>query len=257
MPSLLTRLDSVGAFIFDLDGTLYQQGRPIPGAVEALARLRRLGLPLRFLTNTTSKCLSAIAGDMRRMGFAVEPDEIFNPPAAAGRLLRGRGESAALLVPEGALPDLKGVRRQEANPDWVVVGDLGPAWTFDKLNRAFRLIHAGAGLMGLGRTRYWQAPDGLRLDVGPFLAALEYAGATKARIVGKPEKEFFDLAVRDLGIEPSRIAMAGDDIRGDVEGAMRAGILGILVRTGKFRPQDLEGGISPNLVLDSVSDIFA
>jgi len=49
--------------------------------------------------------------------------------------------------------------------------------------------------------------------------------------------------------------MIGDDIVGDVGGAQATGLTGILVRTGKFRPRDLEGDIRPDAVLDSVADL--
>jgi phospholysine phosphohistidine inorganic pyrophosphate phosphatase len=93
------------------------------------------------------------------------------------------------------------------------------------------------------------------LDVAPFIKALEHAADCEAVVMGKPAGEFFYAAVRKLGTAPSDTVMIGDDIRGDVGGAQAAGLAGILVRTGKFRPRDLEGEIEPDAVLDSVADL--
>jgi HAD superfamily hydrolase (TIGR01458 family) len=138
------------------------------------------------------------------------------------------------------------------------VGDLGERWTFAALNRVFRLVHeAGAELIGLGRSRYWRGPAGLQLDVGPMLAAVEYASGRRARVFGKPERAYFEALVSDVGLPAARVVVVGDDVESDVGAAMAAGLRGVLVRTGKFRPQDLEGPVRPDLVLDSIADLLS
>ncbi|MBO9361449.1 MAG: TIGR01458 family HAD-type hydrolase [Thermoflexus sp.] len=256
--SAAPRALEIAAVLLDLDGTLYTAEGPIPGAAETVRALRAHGVAVRFVTNTTTRSRRALAERLTRMGFPAHLEEIYSPPWAAGRFLRARGARAFLLVPEGAREDFAGVPEDDQRPDYVVVGDLGEDWTFERFNRAFRLIlEEGAGLIGLGRTRYWQAADGLRLDVGPFLAALEEATGRKALIFGKPDPAFFQLILEDLGVPPERAAMVGDDIEIDVGGAQRVGMQGLLVQTGKFRPADLEGAIRPAAVLGSVAELAA
>ena len=110
-------------------------------------------------------------------------------------------------------------------------------------------------LVTLGRTRYWRAEDGLRLDVAPFVTALEYAVGTEAKVVGKPAMIFFRAALEAIGVAEQETIMVGDDIRGDIGGAQDAGIAGLLMKTGKFRPADLEEGIRPLAVLDSIAQL--
>jgi HAD superfamily hydrolase (TIGR01458 family) len=140
---------------------------------------------------------------------------------------------------------------------YVVIGDLGEAWDFAKLNRAFRLLMADpqSQLVALGMTRYWQTETGLSLDVAPFVAALEHATGRRAVVLGKPAKEFFLAGASRLGLPPEHVLMVGDDIRADVEGALGAGLKAALVKTGKFREADLGGDVRPDLVLDSVADL--
>lgn len=257
MLPLRSDLNHVRAVVFDLDGVLYQEGAPIEGAVHTVEALREADVPFRFLTNTTSKSRGEVLEKLRGFGFPAEAEWIYSPPAAAGDLLREQEASAYLLVQDRALPDFADVRRDEEAPDYVVMGDLGDGWTFKKLNRAFRFIQQGAGLIALGMTRYWQSDGGLQLDVGPFVAALEYATGCKALVLGKPAQAFFDRIADGLALPPEQIALVGDDIRTDVGAAMAAGFFGIQVRTGKFRPGDLDGDVTPDLVLDSVRDLLS
>jgi phospholysine phosphohistidine inorganic pyrophosphate phosphatase len=107
----------------------------------------------------------------------------------------------------------------------------------------------------VGMTRYWLAPSGISLDVAPFVAALEHATGRKALVFGKPAAAFFRMATQKLGLPAKRILMVGDDIQADVRGAQKAGLQAALVKTGKFRPADLEGKIRPRVVLDSIADL--
>jgi len=255
---LSSSLAGVEAVVFDIDGVLREYDVPIDGAVDTLARLADAGVPYRLLTNTTSTCRRLLAEELINGGFPVSREQVFCPPHAAGEYLRRHGLSAFLLVQDDALEDFDGVARREDGADVVVVGDFEQGWTFDVLNRAFRILHHdGARLFGLGRSRYWIAPAGLQLDAGPFVAALECAAGIEAQIFGKPEAAIFEGVIADLGLPAERIAMVGDDIRSDVQAAMNVGMKGVLVRTGKFRDADLDAGFEPDLVLDSVNDVVA
>ncbi len=250
------------ALLFDLDGVLYQGVRVIPGAVETLQWCERRSIPHLFVTNTTSKPRSALVERLAAMGLSVSAEQIFTPPVAARDYLVSKGAiPVALFVREATREDFAGLDilddEAESGAASVALGDIGKAWDFKTLNRAFRLLMAEPRpiLIALGMSRYAQGDDGLVLDVAPFIKALEHAADCEAVVMGKPAREFFDAAVRKLGTAPSDTVMIGDDIRGDVGGAQAAGLMGILVRTGKFRPRDLEGEIEPDAVLDSVADL--
>jgi HAD superfamily hydrolase (TIGR01458 family) len=196
------------------------------------------------------------------MGIAAAPAQIHTPAVAAATWLRRRGiDHPALFVPDATATDFARLNPLPAGAEEgagaVVVGDLGEGWDFATLNRAFRLLMSDARppLIALGLTRYWQADDGLRLDAGAFVRALEYAGGCAAVVLGKPEPAFYRSAVTDLDLQPGQVVMVGDDIRTDVQGAQQAGLTGILVRTGKFTPTDLTGDVTPDAVLDSIADL--
>lgn len=242
---------SIEGLLLDLDGTLYVGEEAVPGAVEAVELLKASGLALRYLTNTTRMPRRAVAGRLRELGFDAGEGEIFTPARAAARLI---GEGSCLpLVDRSLLKDLEGITLCEDAPDFVLVGDLGEGFTYARLDAAFKCLMDGAELVALQKNRFWRTRAGLSLDAGPFVAALEYASGKEAVIVGKPAKDFFRIALEDLGLEAGEVAVVGDDAEADVAGAKKAGLFGIQVRTGKWRPGAEEQ--EADLVLDSVAGL--
>lgn len=251
------------AYLLDLDGTLYAGGAAVPGAPEALERLRRWGRPFRLVTNTTSRSRAMVVERMRDYGFRIEPEEVFTATLAGAAMARASGKRVvAPFLPAPALVDLSGLElvggssgRKGGPPEAVILGDLGEGWTYPVLQEAFEYVMDGAAIIALSRDRYWQRGDRLALDAGPFVAALEYATGAGAAIAGKPSPGFYAGALASLGIaQPVGVAMVGDDLWADVQGAQRAGLEGWLVRTGKFREATLrDSGIIPNRVLSSVA----
>ena len=229
----------------DLYGTLYVGDEPVEGASEAVRRLQASGIALRYVTNTTRKPRREVGEHLRSLGFGVEEAEIFTPARAAAGLIGER--SCYPLVDDSLIEDLWDITFDDGRPDYVLVGDLGDGFTYARLNAAFRLLADGAGLLALQKNRYWRTEGGLSLDAGPFVAALEYASGKSATVVGKPERDFFRLALADMGLEPAMVAMVGDDAEADIAGAQAAGLTGILVKTGKYRP-GTEG--IPDLILE-------
>jgi HAD superfamily hydrolase (TIGR01458 family) len=251
------RFAAVRTVLLDLDGVLYVEDEPIAGARETVAALREAGLTLRFVTNTTASPRRRILERLRRLGFAVEPAELATPAALAVRHCLDAGQNrVALVMNDDVKEDFVELQDVTEGAGAVIVGDLGAAFGYDVLNRAFRLLMDGAELVALQRNRYWLTPDGLSLDVGPFVAALEYAAGTTAHVVGKPAPAFFETILQTAGAAADAAAMVGDDVESDVGGAQRAGLAGILVRTGKYREDAVRAsGVRPDATLDSIADV--
>jgi HAD superfamily hydrolase (TIGR01458 family) len=250
-------LEGTEGLLLDLSGVLYVQDEAVPGAADALAKLRDGGIPLRLVTNTTMRPRRSILERLGRLGIEAGPSELLTPATLAVRRCEEAGyESVSLVVLDELREDLEGVEESQGSVDAVIVGDLGEGWDYGVLNRAFRQLMDGAELIALQKNRYWETAEGLSLDAGPFVSALEYATGRDAEVVGKPSGSFFELALSELGVRADRAAMVGDDVEADVGGAMDAGLAGILVRTGKYR-EDLvrNSGIEPTATVDSIADV--
>jgi len=251
----------VKAFLIDLDGVLYVDKTPIAGAKETVAMLEERGYRYRFVSNTTSKCRSTLAKFLGGMEFEIPEDQIFTPAIAAAERIRAEKDNKCfLLTREDVRRDFEeaGVPLADEEVDFVVVGDAETDFTFDRLNKAFRLVMDGAEIIALEKDRYWMGADGLYLSAGPFVYALEYATGTLADVVGKPSSDFFEMALAELRASPEETAMIGDDINTDVGGAQNVDMTGILVKTGKYREDVVEySNVIPDLILESIAELRA
>jgi HAD superfamily hydrolase (TIGR01458 family) len=248
---------NIHGVLFDLDGVLYVDSQPVPGAVKAIEKIRASGRTCRFITNTSTLSLTTLEKKIRALGFPVERSEIISAPQAALRLLRTTGMRAHLLLEDDVKADFAGIPQASMeDAEALVLGDTGAVWTHDCLDRMFNAIMRGARLIAVHKNRFWQTERGLRMDIGGLVASLEYCAGVQAWVMGKPSADFFAFALRDMGLPPEQAVIVGDDIDADIGGGQSAGLHGILVRTGKFRPSQLEtGAVRPDWIIDSIADL--
>lgn len=250
----MTTFDDISGILFDLDGVLYVGDRAVAGAIDTIALINQRQIPHRYVTNTTTQSRASLAQKLQAMGFAIEPHEILSAPAAACVYLRQRQASTCYFaVSDEIKAEFNEFTVSDTSPDVVVIGDIGREWSYELVNNLFQMVMAGAELVALHKGKYWQTLSGLRLDIGAFVAGLEYAAGVEATIIGKPSPAFFQAAIQELQCPVATIVMVGDDIDSDVGGAQRCGMRGFLVRTGKYR-QDYAAAspVVPDAVLDSV-----
>jgi HAD superfamily hydrolase (TIGR01458 family) len=248
----------IGAVLLDVDGVLATSWRLLPGARRALDGVRAEGLPFRLVTNATMHSRAWIARTLADAGLPVGEEHVVTATLATAEHLRRHhpGARCFLLAAEDAREDLDGIHWVEDDAEVVVVGGPGPWFTYDRLNRAFQMLAGGALLVAMQRNLSWRTDEGLMLDAGAFVVGLEVAARVQAVTIGKPNPGFFEAALATMGASPAEALMVGDDLEADVLGAQDAGLVGALVRTGKFRPESLEGlERGPDHVIDSVGDL--
>jgi HAD superfamily hydrolase (TIGR01458 family) len=247
-----------GGVLIDIDGVLVTAWSALPGAADALTRLRAGNVPFLLATNTTSMSRDGLAARLRDTGIDVGSDEVVTAPAITASFLRAHhpGARCHILGQPQLGADFEGIELVERSPDVVVVAGADPAFTWENLSAAFRMVREGAELVAMHRNLSWLTESGLMLDAGGFLVGLERASGKEAVVTGKPSPAFFRECVGTLGLEPERVAMVGDDLETDVLAAQDAGLRGVLVRTGKFLPETLERSPrKPDAVIDSIANL--
>jgi HAD superfamily hydrolase (TIGR01458 family) len=277
--ALAKALEGVRALLLDLDGVIVVAEQAVPGAPEAIATLEARRFPYRIVTNTSAVSRATLARWSGKIGAPI-PASRFQSALSASAAWTARhfpGAPLYVLASEDAQTEFAGQRlltheeagARGATAAAVVIGDSPEEVTFDNMNRAFRLVRNGAVLVGMHQNPWWLTPEGPTLDSGAFVAGLEFATETRARIIGKPHPEFFSVAITDLRREVGRdlarrdIAMVGDDVRSDIRAAQRAGLRGIFVLSGKHQMADIEiaakerGGRRPDAVAADLAAVVA
>ncbi|MFX0076510.1 MAG: HAD-IIA family hydrolase [Candidatus Hermodarchaeota archaeon] len=253
-------LDNIRGILTDIDGTLYFKENPIPNSIETVSNLRKAGLKLLFLTNTDSKTPNTVYKTLQDYGFDVNKDEIFTPIIAVKEFLKKHPDKLSYFVTTKEVAEefqeFRIVKGSEI-PDFVIIGDFHDNWDVNRLNLAFRYVLKGAKLLGTqGNIYYLDRKGEPVIDTGSFVYMVANAANVVPHILGKPSKEYFLQALEKLGFEPNQVFVVGDDLESDIQGAINAGIRGILVKTGKgqlFNPNNMK--IKPHLILESFSSL--
>jgi HAD superfamily hydrolase (TIGR01458 family) len=244
--------------LLDIDGVLHVSTQPIAGAAETLRWLERQGYHTCFVTNTTTSSRATLVKRLQTIGLPLVEERVMTAPVATANYIRQHypGKRCWLLTKGDTAEDFAGIELVESGADIVVIGGAEELLTYEAMNHAFRMLMDGATLLATHTNLYWRTGEGLQLDSGPFIYALELATGQHATVLGKPNRAFFEQALLTIGVQPHEAVMVGDDIENDIGGAQRAGLRGVLVSTGKHNAQSpLLERIHPDAILPSIVDL--
>jgi HAD superfamily hydrolase (TIGR01450 family) len=266
--------------LLDLDGTIYHEDHPLPGAVELIRKLQTQNRRFACLSNSSSSPLRVMER-LNGMGVDLEPDQIYTAAASACDYIVEhfpREESPGILIP--GHPQRRKARvfnlatesvqeMLEGLVDWVQSGgepcDLvfaaAPSCAYATEPRqriALELLRKGAALVGLCADRVYPSPRGLEFGSGATCAMLSYAANVKPFFCGKPERIFFVELCQRLNVEPSRCVLIGDNLESDVSGAKPLGMATILTLSGVTRRRDLlnlGAELQPDHVVEDLTEL--
>jgi HAD superfamily hydrolase (TIGR01457 family) len=249
------------AFLVDIDGVLRIESRVIPGALEALRFLKENRIPHLFVSNGTRSSRETVTKKLNSMGFDISEEELFTAPMATADYINAAKPNAKIfLMTEGDTErdfEKAGIEvtKKEEQVDFVVIG-YDRNFTYDTLSIAFRLIMNGARIIAMNFDKTFKREDGLFPGPGLTATGLEFCTNKKAVIIGKPNRTFFDMAVKELGSKPEETAMVGDFLDGDIIGAKNSGLMAIMVKTGSYDEEAVrKSDIKPDIVLESIKDL--
>jgi 4-nitrophenyl phosphatase len=216
-------------FALDLDGVVWLAENPIPGAREAVARLRATGEPLVFVTNNSSQPLADVEAKLGRHGIPADGDVLTSATAAAA--LVAPGERVLVCGGPGVVEALErrgAVPVRDGDADAVLVG-FHRDFDDERLRIAATAVRRGARLLATNDDATYPTPAGPIPGGGAILAAVVTATGVAPRVAGKPNAPMADLVRARLGDDG---VMVGD--RPDTDGRF-ARVLGYrfaLVHTG-------------------------
>jgi HAD superfamily hydrolase (TIGR01458 family) len=244
--------------LLDIDGVLHVSLQAVAGANETLLWLEQRGYQICFVTNTTTSSRATLVQNLKLIGLSLDEERVVTAPVATANYIRQHypDKRCWLLTKGDTARDFAGIELVESHADIVVIGGAEELLTYENMNHAFRMLMDGAILLATHTNLYWRTSEGLQLDSGPFVHALELATGQRATVLGKPNLAFFEQALLTISVQPQEAIMVGDDIENDIGGAQRAGLHGVLVCTGKHTPQSpLLERIHPDAILPSIVDL--
>lgn len=249
---------TINGLLVDMDGVLYRGQMPIPGAEDFVAFLRCRQIPFLLLTNNSSLTPGQYVAKLKGMGIEVDAGELLTSAQATARFLAQQEQKGArvyVIGREGVRQALveQGFSLVEEEADYVVVG-----WdwelTFDQLKQATLLVRAGARFIATNPDRSFPTEVGIIPGNGAILAALEAATDVRPLVIGKPEPAMFQLALAQLGLGASKVAVLGDRLETDILGGHRMGLRTLFVLSGVTDREELaQSPIQPDVVFKDVA----
>lgn len=249
-------LPGAKGFLIDLDGVVHIDGHPLPGAGDLLVWLASQGIPYLFLSNTTTRTASQLADWLSAAGLPIRSDQILGTVSATRAYINALSGTPRLrlLVDPRIAGEFADYRHDDVRPTHIVIGDIGRRWDYDLMNQLMHQVQDGAFLIAMHKGRYWLTEGELRIDIGAFVSALEYAADTEATVIGKPSRHMFLHAAAEIGLAPADLVMVGDDPMADICGAQAAGMRAVLVQTGKTQSDQLtELSLAADAVIPSLA----
>ncbi len=251
-------MSAIRGVLLDIDGVLHVSMQPIRGAAETLRWLEQQGYQTCFVTNTTTSSRASLVQKLHAIGLPLPEERVITAPVATANYIRQHylGKRCWLLTKGNTADDFSGIELVNDHADIVVIGGAEELLTYEAMNSAFRMLMDGAVLLATHANLYWRTSEGLQLDSGAYVRALEVATGKQAVILGKPDRAFFEQALQSIGVPAHEAVMVGDDIENDIGGAQRAGLRGVLVCTGKHNANSPQlERIKPDAILPSIVDV--
>ena len=250
-------IKAIDTILFDLDGTLYAKGKPIKTAINIIETLRKQNLKMGFITNTDGRPVEHIHNRLINMGFNIPLEEVFTPVAAVKEFfINNPNKSCYCLVTDEVFESLEDINMNDINPDYVVIGDFSDKTSYEEINKVFRFIMNGSLILALSKTQYYFQDNGVNINTGAFVSMFEHACDKEAILLGKPSKEFFNLALTRLDSISSKTLVVGDDITVDVAGAKAINATSVLVKTGHYN-EDLisKSKVKPDFIIEDITQL--
>ncbi len=245
----------IQGIILDLDGTIYRGSQAVPGAADFVNRVAEHGIKVLFVTNRSNRTPESICTQLRGYGISCNIENILTSAQATARHLRSG--SVFFIGEEGLERALleSGLTMDPESPDYVVVG-FDRAINYTKIEKASRLIRAGARFIATNPDKAVNADGGISPGNGAIVAAIATASGVSPIVVGKPERAIIDIALERMGLAPEHVVLVGDNMETDIKAGINAGIRTVLILTGVSTRMDaMNSPVEPHRVVADYAEL--
>lgn len=247
-------------FILDMDGTIYLDSTPIPGAVEFVKYCKSHGIRIIYFTNNASKSITMYYEKLRRIGFPADDGDIYSSADVTIDFLK-RNHPGASVYLVGTPPLEKsfaesGIDLTDGSHADIVVSSFDTTLTYEKLDNACRLIRNGSIFYSTHPDFNCPTKDGFIPDSGSICALITASTGVTPRYFGKPCFETADYLARAAGVDFDSAAVIGDRLYTDIALGKLHGITSILVLTGESSTEDVNDENRPDYIFESIGKLI-
>ena len=250
-------------FLLDMDGTIYLDDDLFDGTIDFLNYVRSIGGRYMFLTNNSSKSVTAYVSKLERIGIKATADDFLTSTDATILYIREKMQGRKFyafgtrsFVEQLSQAGINVTTELSDDIDAIVMGNDNEL-TFKKLEDACILL--GRGVEYIATNPDWVCPTsfGYVPDCGSVSEMLWRATGKRPHFIGKPRPEMILLAMKKYGYTPEETVMIGDRMYTDIASGYNAGVDTIFVLSGEgtmadvdnadFKPTHIHSGIRETL----------
>lgn len=249
-------------WLFDMDGTIYEENRIFDGTIDLLKEIRARGGRYVFLTNNSSRSLTDYVKKVTNMGIDAGPGDFFTSVQATVMYLKEH-HPGALVYCQGTRSLVEGLRSEgirvteedEAEVTVVVVG-FDTELTFDKLRRTCEILRRDVAYIATNPDFVCPVEGGFVPDCGSMCIGIRYATGKEPYFIGKPEPTMVYTAMERFGASKEETVLIGDRLYTDIASGKNAGVTTVCVLSGEATEKDIAAfDPKPDLVMQDVRAI--
>lgn len=250
-------------FLFDMDGTIYEENRLFDGTIDLLKRICRIGGQYFFITNNSSKSVQDYVEKVNRMGIPADRDNFFTSSQAtvlylkenhAGKCVYCQGTKS--LVKELADEGLDVVTEYSDRAEVILVG-YDTELTTQKMHDTCRMLLKDLPYIATNPDYVCPMSFGFVPDCGSMCMMYKNATGREPIFIGKPEPTMIDIVREKTGRSKEETVVIGDRLYTDIASGINAGVTTVCVLSGEATVRDIQNGeIKPAYTLGSVKDLL-
>jgi HAD superfamily hydrolase (TIGR01458 family) len=242
--------------IIDLEGTLINTGKPLPGSIEFINYLNENNINYYIVTNTVSKTVEKWELILNEIGLKINKNKIMYPLIVLNEYLKDNNITKYYFLGPNNMEMILQKTLEYNIPEYVIFCDLeNIELKYEIFNKVFQYINSGSEIITTSYSDYYISNNEYKIDIGIFVKMYEKLTNKKAIIIGKPSQNIYKAALKKLGMEANNVISIGDDGLTDIVGGNEMGMKTILVKTGKYKNGD-EEKYKPNKIINNILEII-
>ena len=250
-------------YLLDMDGTLYLGDKLFSCTKPFLEFVRKSGGSYAFLTNNSSKSVSAYIKKLASLGIEAKAEDFFTSTNASVLYIKKNYPDTKVFamgtrsfVEELKSEGINVTEEPETDVGLIIMG-YDTELTYKKLEDICTLLRRGIDYVATNPDLVCPTEDGFVPDCGSVSIMLKNATGREPYFIGKPEPAMVELCLKKRSIDKADAVIVGDRIYTDIASGLNAGIDAVLVMSGETDEEILNTSpIKPTYVIENVASLI-